>query len=163
MVDADAATRRERVTVPQVLAVAPLLAVFAVTLVVVAGWVAGAAPFWPTTRLTLSEAILTRDAAEAVRLIEREGADPNRRWPVRAGLIDEPAALTPLEAAVMIRRSDLLSLLLRHGATLPDGDARAALICLGVRSSAGEIVEFLLTTGDKTDPREACLRGRSSY
>ena len=140
----------------QLAAVMPLLVVFAGTLIVVAGWVVGARPFWPVEDLTLSEAVLAKDAGEIVRLIEREGVDPNRAYPVRRELLDPPASVTPLEAAIIARRPEAFRLLLRQGAVLPQGHARTALICRGVAGSADEIVQMLLDAGDRSDPRGAC-------
>ena len=147
----------------QIVSVLPLLGVFLATLVIVGGWIVGATPFWPVPELTLSEAVLTKDAGEVVRLIERERADPNRRWPVRSELLSPASSVTPLEAAVIIRRSEMIPLLLQHGAILPTGEERDALICRGVASAAGEIVDFLLTTGEKTDPRGRCASISSSH
>lgn len=156
VVATDSGADAPRLTVAQLVAVAPLVAVFAGTLAVVGGWIAGADPFWPIVDLTLSEAVLTKDAGEVVRLLEREGVDANRRWPVREELMNPPASVTPLEAAVMIRRSEIIPLLLRHGTVIPEGEDRVALICLAVRSAADEIGEFLVKTGNGPDPRSGC-------
>ena len=144
----------------QLLAVSPLLVLFAGTLVVVGGWVVGAKPFWPVTNLTLSEAVVTRDAGEVVRLIERERVDPNRSWPVRAELL-ERSPITPVEAAVATRRGEMVVLLLRHGAVLPEGPERDALICQAVRSREEDVVGLLLQTGNGSDPRARCASGAS--
>ena len=140
----------------QLLAAGAPLAAFLGSLAIVAGWAAGAAPFWDVPTLTLSEAVATRDAGEVTRLIEREHADPNRAWPIRAGLLDEIRSATPLEAAVLARREEMAGLLLRLGAAVPAGPAREALICLGVRSRADDVVTLLLDTGDRSDPRRGC-------
>lgn len=134
---------------------APLVA-FLGSLAIVAGWAAGASPFWSVPTLTLSEAAAARDAGEVTRLIEREHVDPNRAWPVRAGLLDAVRSATPLEAAVRARRPEIVGLLLRLGAVVPDGPPRAALICLGVHSAADDVVTLLLETGDRSDPRGGC-------
>jgi hypothetical protein len=39
---------------------------------------------------------------------------------------------------------------------VPEGAPRAALICLGVRASADDVVAVLLESGDGSDPRPAC-------
>jgi hypothetical protein len=145
----------------QLLAVSPLLMLFAGTLVVVGGWIVGAKPFWPVTNLTLSEAVVTRDAGEVVRLIERERVDPNHSWPVRAELL-ETSPITPVEAAVATRRGEMVVLLLRHGAVLPEGPERDALICQAVRAREEEVVGLLLQTGNGSDPRGRCASASSA-
>ena len=145
----------------QLLAVSPLLVLFAGTLVVVGGWMVGATPFWPVTNLTLSEAVVTRDAGEVVRLIERERVDPNRSWPVRADLL-ETSPITPVEAAVAMRRGEMVILLLRHGAVLPEGPERDALICQAVRAGEDDVVGLLLQTGNGSDPRGRCASAPSA-
>src|ERR671919_925584 len=95
--------------------VAPHVVVFAAAVWLMFGWAIDRDPFWPAEALTLSEAAAVRDHAEVVRLIE-EGHDPNRKWPVRAGLLDGDAHMMgPLEAAVRIRRLSLVELLMRSG------------------------------------------------
>ena len=140
----------------QWLVAAPPLVGFVGSLAIAAGWAAGVRPFWTVPELTLSEAVATRDAGEVTRLIERERMDPNRAWPVRGGLLGEARVATPLEAAVLTRRADMADLLLRLGAVVPDGAPRAALICVGVRASADEVVTLLLGSGDRSDPRGTC-------
>jgi hypothetical protein len=140
----------------QWLAAAPPVVAFAGSIVIAVGWLVGAQPFWSVPELTLSEAVAARDAGEVTRLVERERVDPNRSWPVRDGLLDGVSAATPLEAAVLARRADMAGLLLRLGAVVPDGAPRTALICLGVRASAGDVVALLLESGDRSDPRGSC-------
>lgn len=74
-------------------------------------------PQWPNTDLNLSEAAAVRDHAEVVWLIE-SGENPNTRRPVRPGLVqnDTEVEATPLEAAISIRRAELVSLLFERGA-----------------------------------------------
>jgi hypothetical protein len=73
-------------------------------------------PRWPDMQLNLSEAAAVRDHAEVVRLL-RAGENPHARRPVRPGLVgnDSVVDTTPLEAAVSIRRSELVNLLFEHG------------------------------------------------
>ena len=80
-------------------------------------------PRWPNTELNLSEAAAVRDHAEVVRLIE-SGENPNTRRPVRPGLVqnDVEVEATPLEAAIAIRRPELVSLLFDRGARLSPAD-----------------------------------------
>ena len=121
---------------------APMLATLLLAVYVVAGWVAGTDPFWPTPELNVAEAALVRDHAEVVRLIQL-GHDPNRSWPVRADVNDGRAAtMTPLEAAIRIRRLELVELLLRHGARVTPVE-RPGLIELAKTSDAPDIAEYL--------------------
>ena len=86
------------------------------TIALVATAVTGENPRAPVVTLNLSEAVAVRDGAEMVRLIE-SGEDPNARRPVRAGLLgDDAVNATPLEAAVSIRRSELMVWLYDSGA-----------------------------------------------
>ena len=113
------------------------------------GWWTMGAPFgaglWPPDEVTLSEAIATRNNAEALRLI-RLGADPNQPSRVRAGLLtsDYGVDVTPVEAAVGAQRVDALRMLLANGATI-DANEMRVLRCYeqirrdsGVRAFLGE-------------------------
>lgn len=124
-------------------AAGPLLVVPVLSAIVVAGWAVGGRPFAATPVLTLSEAAATRDAGEVVRLIEQEGTDPNRPYPVRAGILrDEATSLLPLEAAVASRRAEIVRLLLRQGATV-SADERRRLICAAMATNDGDVVGVL--------------------
>lgn len=106
----------------------------AILLAVGSLWSIAAVPvgggLWPPDDVTLTEAIVTRNAAETSRLIG-SGTDPNRPAHVRPGLItsDREYVLTPLVAAVWVRDSLLVSVLLRSGA-LPGPDELRVLRCL---------------------------------
>jgi hypothetical protein len=128
---------------PAVAVMGPLLVPLCLAAYVVAGWVSGRAPFWTTPDLTLSEAVIVRDAAETLRLIQA-GRDPNRTWPVRAELSEtgRDETMTPLEAAVEIRRLEIVDLLLRHGAALTAAD-RSALIERAQRVGGDDVTEYL--------------------
>ena len=97
------------------------------------GWWIVGVPFgaglWPPDEVTLSEAIATRNNAEALRLI-RLGADPNQPSRVRAGLLtsDYAVDVTPVEAAVGAQRVDALRMLLANGAKI-DGQQMRVLRC----------------------------------
>jgi hypothetical protein len=138
--------------------VAPLLVVFLGSLSIVVGALVGWKPFWPEPAMNVSEAAGVSNAGEVVRLIVVEGQDPNRAWPVRAGMLGSaPVTLTPLDAAIVIRREELVPLLVRHGVRLPESPAeRTALICRAMAFEAAAIVELLLKTGDGSDPRDTC-------
>ena len=98
-----------------------------------AWWTAGSVlgdGLWPPDEVTLSEAVATRNNAEAVRLIER-GANPNQPSPVRDGLLTNGYAVTvkPIEAAVGAQRADSVRMLLANGATIDQEELRV-LRCL---------------------------------
>jgi len=134
----------------------PQLVAMTLAAVVVVGWVAGRHPFWPVPDVTLSEAVVTHDYGEIVRLIEN-GADPNQPARVRPDMLNSNQdILTPLEAAVSTRAVGLVELLLRHGASARSGQGRVALICDAIRFDAPDIVDLLLTTEDRSDPRGEC-------
>jgi hypothetical protein len=128
-----------------VAAIAPLLLTFLGSAWVVLGWVADASPFWPDPQMTLSEAAGIGNAGEVVRLITAERHDPNLAWPVREGILGPAEIVTPLEAAVAVRRTELVPVLVRHGAAVPrSGPARVALVCRAVAAAAApEMVEML--------------------
>ena len=136
-----------RIGVPHVAAwaaVGPLLLPFAATLWIIVGWAIGTDPFWPTPVLNVAEAAAVRDHAEVVRLIQ-QGEDPNRRWPVRIDLLDSQAhMMTPLEAAIEIRRLELVQLLIKHGAQVTP-ENRPSLVDRAKDGGATDIVEFLET------------------
>ena len=98
-----------------------------------AWWTAGSAAgkgLWPSDEVTLSEAVATRNNAEAVRLIER-GANPNQPSPVRDGLLTNGYAVTvkPIEAAVGAQRADSVRMLLANGVSVDQQELRV-LRCL---------------------------------
>jgi len=114
--------------------------------------------FLADPQMTLSEAAGISNAGEVVCLITVERKDPNRAWPVREGILGPAQTATPLEAAVAIRRIELIPVLLRYGAVVPEsGAARTALICRAVSATAPDIVEMLLKMGDGSDPRPTCV------
>jgi hypothetical protein len=100
-------------------------------------------PRWPDVALNLSEATAVRDHAEVVRLLER-GDDPNARRPVRPGLVGNEATVdaAPVEAAVSIRRPELIALLFDHGASLSPEDWRR-LRCSAAAREYDDVVEAL--------------------
>jgi hypothetical protein len=98
-----------------------------------ASWTAGRLTgdgLWPPDDVTLSEAVATRNNAEAVRLIEG-GANPNQPSRVRDGLLTSDYAVTikPIEAAVGAQRADSVRTLLAHGASVDQEELRV-LRCL---------------------------------
>ena len=142
---------------PAYVAAAPLAGTFVLAVVVVAGWSVGLHPFWPTPDITLSEAAAIRDAGELYRLLVYEHQDANRPWPVRAGMESAEAdTVLPLEMAVRVRRPEIVRILLDHGATVGDAASRARLICIAVAAREPAVLDILLATGDRSDPRSTC-------
>ena len=136
-----AAVDRRRATATWLLAAPGVLFVL-VTLAFVAGPVVGWDPIWYSEPLSLPEAAGLRDNGEIVRLIQR-GADPNAPGVVRAGFVKSNAiTLTPLEAAVGIRREDTVKLLLDQGATM-DGATWTRLICFARQEHADDVARLL--------------------
>jgi hypothetical protein len=102
----------------------------------------GVDPVWNVEPLTLPEAAALHDNGEAVRLIMR-GADPNKADAVRANFArNQAATLTPLEAAVAIRRADMVQVLLDNGASL-DAGTWTRLFCFANVVDAGEVRTLL--------------------
>ena len=145
------------------MSVAPLLIVFAASLWTIVGWAAGASPFWPEPGLTVAEAAALGNAGEVARLIEVEHQDPNRAWPVREGILGTSRTVTPLEAAVSVRRAGVVQVLLREGASPSSATVRAALICRAAASGAADVVNLLLKTADGSDPRADCPRSSTDW
>lgn len=87
--------------------------------------------------VSLSEAVVTRAQAEAVRLL-RDGADPDARTPTQ-GLFDDlrTVHVTPLEAAVAAPDEELLAVLLNYGAAITPENAQV-LRCIAAVRGAGE-------------------------
>jgi hypothetical protein len=116
------------------------------------------AGLWPPDEVTLSEAVATRNNAEALRLI-RLGANPNEASRVRGGLLtsDYDVAVTPVEAAVGAQRADLLRMLLANGATIDEREMRVLRCYEQVRRDAG--VRDVLGEGPATDCAGVSLPG----
>ena len=118
-----------------------------------AWWTAGRLAgngLWPPDDVTLSEAVATRNNAEAVRLIE-SGANPNEPGPVRDGLLTNGYAVTvkPVEAAVGAQREDSLRTLLANGATVDHEELRVLRCLEQTRHDSG--VRELLAAQSTTD------------
>ena len=103
---------------------------------------------WPPDNVTLSEAVATRNNAEALRLME-QGADPNRPGRVRDGLLTNGYAVTikPIEAAVGAQRADSVRMLLANG-VLVDDDERRMLLCLEQTRRDSGVRELLVAESD---------------
>ena len=125
------------------MAAPPVLVAAVGVVLIVLGWF-GSNPFWPTTTLTMSEAAALRDQAAIVLLVE-QGANPNVKYPVRAGLLgDGDTYATPMEAAIYEDRSEIVRLLVSRGASA------AAHICewisLADSMQKQEVAAYLRTT-----------------
>ena len=93
---------------------------------------------WPPDKVTLAEAIATRNNAEALRLIAI-GANPNQPSRVRDGLLSQgyDVVVTPVEAAVGAQRADSLRMLLAHGAVVDERELRVLRCYEHTRRDAG--------------------------
>ena len=98
---------------------------------------------WPAVHVTLSDAAATRDRGEAARLIAM-GEDPNRPARVRAGLLPggKSQVITPLEAALAVRRTEMAQMLLDHGARV-DAPQLRALRCYSEQFRDADVRAFL--------------------
>jgi hypothetical protein len=138
---------------PRMAAVIVLIATPALALAAIsAWWTAGRAlghGLWPPDSVTLSEAVATRNNAEALRLI-RGGADPNQAWRVRGGLLtsSRDVTVTPVEAAVGAQRADALRMLLANGATIDGGQLQVLRCYERVRNDSA--VREILGAGAET-------------
>lgn len=102
----------------------------------------GIDPVWHVEQVTLPEAAALRDNGEVMRLIGL-GADPDEAGIVRRDLAhNEAHVLTPLEAAVSIRRVDMVELLLESGARM-DESTWARLICFADVVDSDDVRVFL--------------------
>lgn len=137
-------------------ALTPALAALAMSAWVAIGWASGGDPFWADPHMTVSEAAGLASSGEVVRLVKNERQDPSQAWSVRAGILGVAQTVTPLEAAVAGRRFEMVRVLLDLGARPRSAGERLALICRAVESQVQPIVEALLATGDRSDPRADC-------
>jgi hypothetical protein len=128
----------------------------AIALTVWCAAVAGAAVFgrtpgfWTGGALTLSEAAALRDQGEVARQVEA-GADPNREYDVRPGVLAIDRAI-PLEAAVAARRAEIVTVLMHEGATLNESGWRR-LHCAAVETETADVVRAI----DELKPGDASL------
>lgn len=131
------------VVIAAAVAVPAILLILAEAVVMVGAAFTGTNLRVPNVVLNLSEAVAVRDGAEMMRLLER-GDDPNTRRLVREGLLEGRAVeATPLEAAISIRRSELIGLLYANGAA-PDAASWQRLVCYAEQQNFDDVAEVLM-------------------
>lgn len=106
----------------------------------------GRNPFWPLATVTVSEAAALRDRA-AVAAFADAGVDLSARYAVRPELLDALDAsaeqVTPVEAAILADRAEILSVLFRAGVAAPP-DAVREWVCLARERRRGDALNFLV-------------------
>ena len=127
-----------------VAAALPALAVGLQSLAAAAGSVVGANPDWAAAPVTITEAAAMRDQATVVRMMDH-GVDAHGRYELRKDLVfNEPATMTPFEAAIATERTEVASLMLWNGYRI-DGAEWRQLRCLAQLEDNSEIGALLDT------------------
>jgi hypothetical protein len=93
----------------------PLLVLLAANVGLLGLSVAKRPLFWYPETVTLSEAAALSDGGEVARQLAG-GADPNRAYPVRRGIVRGRRMATPLQAARSAGRQEIVDLLRAAGA-----------------------------------------------
>ena len=107
-----------------------------------ASWL-GMPPAAVGSGLTLAEAAMLADHADAVRLMS-EGGDPNAPARVRAGTIDfTEHMMSPLEAATRSRQSGILQLLINSGARITAANYPVLWCSANRLPNNGAVIAFL--------------------
>lgn len=128
-------------TLPAVCAAIPALVAVGFCGAVLGAAVFGYTPtFWQGGPLTLAEAAALRDQGEVARLIEA-GADPNGEYPLRPDVLAVSRA-TPLEAAVLARRPEIIQLLMREGAAVDERTWRH-LHCVAAEIGQNDVIDAI--------------------
>ena len=134
---------------------APGILFVLLTATVVVGPLVGFDPIWRSEALTLPEAAGLRDDGEVQRLL-RDGADVNAAGSIRPDFVKSYAiTMTPLEAAVGIRRADMVTLLLDRGATL-DQSNWPRLVCFARQERAADVEAVLIARGPAGATQASC-------
>ena len=135
----------------------PALVLAAATLVLSVLGLSGANPLWPHTEVTFAEAAALRDKATVMRLLD-EGSDPDRRYHIRAGALGgDGLDLTPMEAAILENRDEIVALLLERGSAA----ARAEHLCGWLRQAVERRSDAIVPMLRAADPdrASACAAG----
>ena len=120
----------------------PALAWTLVATVILISALTGYRPLAAPRDLTLSEAAAIRDPLEILRQI-RSGADPNKPERVRRDLLkSDEYTMTPLEAAVAVRRLEIFQLLQKHGAVVGVANL-PTLLCFAEQERATDIATYV--------------------
>jgi hypothetical protein len=96
--------------------------------------------FWQGGTLNLAEAAALRDQGEVARLIEA-GTDPNAEYALRPNVLSVSRA-TPLEAAVLARRAEIVELLMGEGAAVDEHTWRH-LHCVAAEIGEGDVIDAI--------------------
>jgi hypothetical protein len=111
--------------------------------------------------LTLAEAAALHDTAEIVRLV-RAGHDPRQAAAVRAGVIrEQPMVLTPMEAAILERRVDVIALLADVGAAIR-ADEFARYWCLAQARGDAAVIAAVESQVPQPAPVDCSSGGSAS-
>ena len=95
----------------------------------------GANPVWAVESVTMAEAAALRDPAMLARMIQ-QGRDPYVPGSVREGLlVDDAVTLTPLDAAIVARRGEMVALVVWMA---PPRDTREWVHALCVAGLVGD-------------------------
>ena len=136
-------------------AIPPLMAI-GFCAAALASAVSGSTPtFWQGGPLTLAEAAALRDQGEVARLIEA-GADPNGEYPLRPDVLAVTRA-TPLEAAVLARRAEIVRLLMHQGAAVDERSWRH-LHCVAAEIGQDDVIDAVDASRPATAASVSCTQ-----
>jgi hypothetical protein len=101
----------------------------------------GFRPFAPPEADSVSEAAALGHAARALAFVA-DGQDVNSRSHIRPGILDgDSHDLYPIEAAILGRHAEMVSLLRRSGATSPDEPRIACLERARLPEEDGDVLD----------------------
>jgi hypothetical protein len=141
----------------------PLLAVALPGLVLASGTagmmlgaVTGSPPWWRVEPVNMSEAAALRDRATVVRMMAG-GEDPYRRREIRADLLfNDRVELSPIEAGIAARRSEIVDIILFAARTPPDDTVWAHLSCLARLEGDDDVIEAVNRYRPESAPAPVC-------